>query len=143
MTSIQPELRVECAADAVAFHQAAFGAIVLHRVGGGEDIVAQLAIGDAAFWVARIESAGAARPSEGGRRRHRAAPCSLSIAIGRNVLDVSRRAEATRARAGPGCGGSASRPGRLAGLTPASPGGPMTITAIPGPQQPIAVTRLQ
>ena len=74
MTSIQPELWVERAAEAVAFYQAAFGAIVLHPVGEGEDIVAQLAIGDAAFWVARAGSAGAARPSEGGRRRHRPHP---------------------------------------------------------------------
>ena len=58
MTSIQPELWVDRAAEAVAFYQAAFGAIVLHRVGGGEDIVAQLAIGDAAFWVSTAGSAG-------------------------------------------------------------------------------------
>ena len=61
MTSIQPELWVDRAAAAVAFYQAAFGAIVLHRVGGGEDIVAQLAIGDAAFWVAAAGSAGPRR----------------------------------------------------------------------------------
>jgi len=35
--------------------------LVLHRVGGGEDIVAQLAIGDAAFWVAAAGSAGPRR----------------------------------------------------------------------------------
>ena len=58
MTSIQPELWVDRAAEAVAFYQAAFGAIVLHRVGEGEDIVAQLGIGDAAFWVARAGPAG-------------------------------------------------------------------------------------
>lgn len=58
MTSIQPELWVDRAAEAVAFYQAAFGAIVLHRVGAGEDVVAQLAIGNAAFWVARAGSAG-------------------------------------------------------------------------------------
>ena len=52
MTSIQPELWVDRGAQAVAFYQAAFGAAVLHRVGSGEDIVAQLAIADAAFWVA-------------------------------------------------------------------------------------------
>jgi len=52
MTSIQPELWVERAADAVAFYEAAFGAVVLHRVGEGDDIVVQLAVGDAAFWVA-------------------------------------------------------------------------------------------
>jgi PhnB protein len=58
MTSIQPELWVDRAAQAVAFYQAAFGATVLHQVGDGEDIVAQLAIGDAAFWVAAAGSVG-------------------------------------------------------------------------------------
>ena len=51
MTGIQPELWIDRAAAAVAFYQAAFGARVLHQVGEGDDIVAQLAIGDAAFWV--------------------------------------------------------------------------------------------
>ena len=70
MTSIQPELWVDRAAEAVAFYQAAFGAIVLHRVGGGEDIVAQLAIGDAAFWVARAGPAGGeCSPTTGPWRR--------------------------------------------------------------------------
>ena len=73
MTSIQPELWVDRAAEAVAFYQAAFGATVLHRVGEGEDIVAQLAIGDAAFWVATAGSAGQ-RSSEGDRRRHQPHP---------------------------------------------------------------------
>ncbi|HJZ61702.1 MAG TPA: VOC family protein [Miltoncostaeaceae bacterium] len=52
MTSIQPELWVERPRDAVAFYQAAFGAVVLHLVGDGDEIVAQLAVGGAAFWVA-------------------------------------------------------------------------------------------
>jgi PhnB protein len=52
MTSIQPELSVDTPADAVAFYEAAFGATVLHRVGDGNDIVAQLGVGEAAFWVA-------------------------------------------------------------------------------------------
>ena len=42
MTSIQPELWVDNPRDALAFYQAAFGATVLHRVGQGDDIVAQL-----------------------------------------------------------------------------------------------------
>lgn len=58
MTSIQPELWVDRGAEAVTFYQAAFGATVLHRVGDGEDIVAQLAIGDAAFWVSTAGPAG-------------------------------------------------------------------------------------
>src|SRR5438093_3900810 len=52
MTSIQPELWVETPGEAVAFYEAAFGATVLHRVGEGDDVVAQLGIGGAAFWVA-------------------------------------------------------------------------------------------
>jgi PhnB protein len=51
MTSIQPELWVDGASAAVAFYQAAFGAVVLHYVGQGDDIVAQLAVGAAEFWV--------------------------------------------------------------------------------------------
>jgi PhnB protein len=56
MTSIQPELWVDRAGAAVAFYEAAFGASVLHRVGEGDDIVAQLAVGDAVFWVASAQS---------------------------------------------------------------------------------------
>jgi len=41
--------------DAIAFYQAAFGATVVHQVGEGEDIVAQLATGDAYFWVANTD----------------------------------------------------------------------------------------
>jgi PhnB protein len=52
MTSIQPELWVENPRDAVAFYEDAFGATVLHLVGDGDDIVAQLGVGDASFWVA-------------------------------------------------------------------------------------------
>src|SRR5262249_57441571 len=51
MTSIQPELWVDAPAVAVAFYEAAFGATVLHRVGEGDDIVAQIGVGEAAFWV--------------------------------------------------------------------------------------------
>jgi PhnB protein len=58
MTGIQPELWVDRAAAAVAFYQAAFGARVLHQVGEGDEIVAQLAIGDAAFWVSPGGAAG-------------------------------------------------------------------------------------
>ena len=39
------------ASAAVGFYQAAFDAVVLHRVGHGDDIVAQLAVGTAEFWV--------------------------------------------------------------------------------------------
>jgi uncharacterized glyoxalase superfamily protein PhnB len=43
VTSIQPELWVENARRALGFYRAAFGATVLHLVGEGDDIVAQLA----------------------------------------------------------------------------------------------------
>jgi PhnB protein len=51
MVSIQPELWVERAAEALAFYRNAFGARVVHCVGEGDDIVAQLAVGDASFWI--------------------------------------------------------------------------------------------
>jgi len=57
VTSIQPELWVDEARRAVAFYEAAFGATTLHLVGDGEDIVAQLSVGDGAFWVATASSA--------------------------------------------------------------------------------------
>jgi PhnB protein len=57
LTSIQPELWVESPSEAVAFYEAAFGATVLHRVGDGDEIVAQLGVGDAAFWVAGTSAA--------------------------------------------------------------------------------------
>ena len=49
--SVQPEIWVERPATAVDFYERAFGARVVHRFGEGEDIVAQLAVGDGAFWV--------------------------------------------------------------------------------------------
>ena len=49
MTSIQPELWVETPGEAVAFYEAAFGGTVLHWVGEGNDIVAQLGVGEAVF----------------------------------------------------------------------------------------------
>ena len=58
MMSIQPELWVERAGQAVAFYADAFGARVLHQAGQGDDIVAQLAVGEAAFWVAAADAEG-------------------------------------------------------------------------------------
>jgi hypothetical protein len=52
VTTIQPELWVESPREALSFYGAAFGARVLHQVGEADDIVAQLATGDATFWVA-------------------------------------------------------------------------------------------
>src|SRR5215472_14081512 len=77
MTSIQPELWVDRGATAVAFYQAAFDATVLHRVGDGEDIVAQLAIDDAAFWVSTAGSTG-----------HRVHPKAIGGATSRTLLVV-------------------------------------------------------
>ena len=54
MAMVQPELWVDRAAAAVAFYESAFGARVLMRVGGGEDIVAQLDVDGAVFWVAAV-----------------------------------------------------------------------------------------
>ncbi len=77
MTTFQPQLWVDRGAAAVAFYQAAFGATVLHRVGDGEDIVAQLAVGDAAFWVAAV-----------GSTPGRFSPGSIGGATGRTLLVV-------------------------------------------------------
>jgi PhnB protein len=52
VTRIQPELWVERAAAAVAFYEHAFDATVVHQVGDGDEIVAQLAVDGAVFWVA-------------------------------------------------------------------------------------------
>ncbi len=51
MTSIQPQLWTDEARTAVVFYEAAFDAKTLHLVGEGDDVVAQLAVGDAIFWV--------------------------------------------------------------------------------------------
>jgi PhnB protein len=75
VTSIQPELWIDRAAAAVEFYQAAFGAEVQHRVGQGDDIVAQLAIGGAAFWV-----------SSGGSDGPRFSPRAIGGATGRILL---------------------------------------------------------
>jgi PhnB protein len=76
-TSMQPELWVDRAAAAVAFYEAAFGATVLHRVGEGDAIVAQLAVGDAAFWVA------AANPN-----MQRLSPRAINGATSRTLMVV-------------------------------------------------------
>lgn len=77
MTGIQPELWVDRAGAAVEFYEAAFGATVLHRVGEGDEIVVQLAVGDAAFWVT------SASPD-----LKRFSPRSIGGATGRTLLVV-------------------------------------------------------
>jgi len=76
-TSIQPELWVDRAGAAVAFYEQAFGATVLHRVGKGDAIVAQLAVGEAVFWVASAD------PS-----MQRLSPHALRSATSRTLLVV-------------------------------------------------------
>ena len=56
MTSIQTQLWVDRAALAMSFYERAFGAREVHLVGDGDDIVAQLAVGDAMVWVATSSS---------------------------------------------------------------------------------------
>jgi PhnB protein len=52
--SIVPELSVRRGRAAIEFYKAAFGAIEVYRVGGTDDdpdVVAQLSVGKASFWV--------------------------------------------------------------------------------------------
>jgi PhnB protein len=81
VAGLEPQLWVDRAASAVAFYERAFGATTLHRVGEGEDIVAQLAIGEARFWVA----------SSGERRL---SPTAIGGATGRTLLVVDDPGEA-------------------------------------------------
>lgn len=75
---IEPELWVDSGAKAVAFYREAFGATVLHQVGDGEDIVAQLEVGSGVrFWVAATPSGG-----------ERLTPRAVSGATGRTLLVV-------------------------------------------------------
>ena len=51
---IAPELSVRRGREAVEFYKSAFGASELHRVGGTDEqqeVVCQLALGEATFWV--------------------------------------------------------------------------------------------
>ena len=53
-TSVSPELSVRRGLEALEFYKAAFGAVEIYRVGGtreNEDVVAQLRVGNATFWV--------------------------------------------------------------------------------------------
>ncbi len=99
MTVLQPELWVDRGSEALAFYQAAFGARVLHRVGDQDELVAQLAIGDAAFWIAAT-----------GVSSERLVPRAIGGATGRLLL-VTGDPEAAFAQA------------VAAGATPKSPVG--------------------
>jgi PhnB protein len=48
---VSAELSVRHAREAVEFYKAAFGAVEVHRVEHGDDVVSQLAVGETAFWV--------------------------------------------------------------------------------------------
>ena len=78
MTSIQPELWVDRAGAVVSFYQAGFGARVMHLVGDGDDVVAQLSIGDAAFWVSAASSS-----------MRRFSPSAIDGITGRTLLVVA------------------------------------------------------
>ncbi len=77
VTTFQPQLWIERASAAVSFYEEAFGATVLHRIGDGDDIVVQLAVGDAAFWVSRADS-----------DMKRFSPHNIGGTTGRNLLIV-------------------------------------------------------
>ena len=85
MTSIEPELWVERPREAIAFYEAAFGAAVLHRVGDGDDVVAQLAVGEARFWISNSS------PSRPSPRANRGATGRLLLVVG-DPCDVVARA---------------------------------------------------
>ena len=57
MTTVEPELWVGDPAGAVEFYAGAFGAVVIHLVGHDDEIVAQLQVGEARFWVSNAAGA--------------------------------------------------------------------------------------
>jgi PhnB protein len=77
---VQAQLSVRQGRAAVEFYKAAFGAVELYRFGGGEanqEIVAQLAVGDGAFWV-----------EDESPEHHNFSPQSVGGATGRMLLIV-------------------------------------------------------
>jgi PhnB protein len=77
MTSFEPQLWLDEASAAVDFYTRAFEAVVLHRVGEGDDIVCQLGVGEARFWIT------AADPTRG-----RLSPATAGGTTGRTLLVV-------------------------------------------------------
>jgi PhnB protein len=77
VTGIEPELWVDGASSAVAFYRAAFEATVLHCVGDGDDIVAQLEVGGARFWVVAASAS-----------MHRFSPRAIGGTTSRTLLVV-------------------------------------------------------
>lgn len=89
MTTIEPQLWATDAAAAIAFYREAFGAAVLHHVGFGDEVVAQLEVDGARFWV-----------SNSGPGRH--APDVLQGATGRLLLVVEDPERVVAAAVGAG-----------------------------------------
>jgi PhnB protein len=56
VTSVEPELWVADPRSAIEFYIEAFRARVLYRVGHGDDVVAQLAVDEARFWVSNADA---------------------------------------------------------------------------------------
>ena len=70
------QLAVRRGREAVAFYEAAFGAIEVYRVGGTDDhesVVSQLAVGSTTFWVADESPEHEKLQPRVARRRHRQA----------------------------------------------------------------------
>ncbi len=88
---IQPELWIDGASAAVAFYEAAFDAQVLHRVGDGDDIVVQLAVGDAMFWVVSANTS-----------MKRFSPLAIGGTTGRTLLVVDDPDAVVKQAAGSG-----------------------------------------
>jgi PhnB protein len=82
---IQPELWVDNPRQAVAFYGAAFGATVIHLVGEGDDVVAQLSVEGGSFWVAATSSA-----------LRRLSPLAAGGATSRTLLVVQNPEETVR-----------------------------------------------
>lgn len=74
---LQPELWVADPAAAIAFYERAFGAVVEHRVGAGTEIVAQLQVAGARFWVANASD-----------ELHRFSPGAIGGTTSRTLLVV-------------------------------------------------------
>ena len=72
------ELWVERASAALEFYQAAFWAKVLHLVGEGNDIVAQLGVDQARFWVVAASES-----------MHRFSPRNIGGTTSRTLLVVN------------------------------------------------------
>ena len=77
MASIQPELWIDEARQAVEFYTVAFEAKVLHLVGDGADVVAQLDVEGAVFWVVTADT-----------NRRRLSPSAADGTTGRTLLVV-------------------------------------------------------